>query len=59
MAGQKLSTLEDKIDPRVAALLVIDMLNEFVSPGGAWDRTGEEQKALSNIINLIARGREY
>lgn len=63
MAGQKLSTLEDKIDPRVAALLVIDMLNEFVSPGGAWDRTGEDislpQKALSNIINLIARGREY
>lgn len=62
MARQMLDTLEEKVAPRIAALLVIDMQNEFVSPGGAWERTGEDislpQKALSNIINLIARGRE-
>lgn len=62
MARQALNSLEEKVDPRIAALLVIDMQNEFVSAGGAWERTGEDislpQKALSNIINLIARGRE-
>jgi ureidoacrylate peracid hydrolase len=62
MARQALNSLEEKVDPRIAALLVIDMQNEFVSTGGAWERSGEDislpQKALSNIINLIARGRE-
>ena len=41
MAMPILHSLEEKIDPQLAALLVIDMRNDFFSPGGAWERTGE------------------
>lgn len=62
MARQMLETLEQKIDPRWAALLVIDMQNDFISPGGAWDSCGDDitmgQQALPRLINLIARARQ-
>lgn len=57
-----LNTLAEKIDPRWAAVVVVDMQNDFISPGGAWDRTGQDismaQEALTAIVTLIARARD-
>jgi ureidoacrylate peracid hydrolase len=62
MVRQMLETLAEKIDPQWAAVVVVDMQNDFVSPGGAWDRTGEDismaQEALPRLIGLLARARE-
>jgi ureidoacrylate peracid hydrolase len=59
---QMLNTLEEKVDPRWAAVIVVDMQNDFVSPGGAWDQTGEDitfaQQALPRIIDLVAGARK-
>lgn len=61
MPRQILSTLPEKIDPRWAALLVIDVQNDFASPGGAFHRTGEDitmaQEILPRLVNLVARAR--
>lgn len=63
MALQPLSTLAEKIDPRWAALLVIDVQNDFVSPQGAFHRTGEDitacQEILPRLVNLVSRARDY
>jgi ureidoacrylate peracid hydrolase len=52
-----LSTLGDKISPRWTAVVVIDVQNDFVSPGGAFERTGEDvtmgQAILPRIVGLI------
>lgn len=57
-----LDTLKDKIDPRWAAVVVVDMQNDFVSPGGVFERTGADigmaQQALAGIRALIAKARE-
>ena len=63
MPAPTFATLAEKIDPNHTAMLVIDMQNDFVSPGGAWERTGEDltlpQLALKNIIDLISSARQY
>ena len=57
MPRQTLSTLVEKVDPQWAALMVIDMQNDFVSPDGAFHRTGADitmaQKGLPKLVNLI------
>jgi ureidoacrylate peracid hydrolase len=62
MERHALNTLEEKVDPRWSAVVVVDMQNDFVSPGGAWDATGEDismpQEVLPRIIKLIAGARE-
>jgi ureidoacrylate peracid hydrolase len=62
MARQILETLAEKVDPRWAALVVVDMQNDFVSPGGAWDQTGADismpQEVLPRLVNLVGRARE-
>jgi ureidoacrylate peracid hydrolase len=59
---QILSTLQEKVDPHWAAVVVVDMQNDFVSPGGAWDVTGQDvsmaQAALPRVIELVAGARE-
>ena len=56
-----LRTLEEKVDPRWTAVVVVDMQNDFVSPGGAWDKTGEDvsmaQRAIPRVIELVAEAR--
>lgn len=43
MSGQAvLRTLEEQVDPRHAALLVVDMQNDFCAPGFAADRAGRD-----------------
>ncbi len=63
MARQWLKTLAEKVDPSLAALLVIDMQNDFISPGGAWERTGEDislpQVALKNLLRFIPQARAH
>ncbi|MFM9972412.1 MAG: cysteine hydrolase family protein [Burkholderiales bacterium] len=57
-----LNHLSEKIVPKWTALIVIDMQNDFISPGGVWHRCGEDismaQNALPRIVALIARVRE-
>jgi ureidoacrylate peracid hydrolase len=58
-----LSTLKDKISPKWTAVVVIDVQNDFVSPGGAFQRTGEDvtsgQAILPRLSGLIRAAREY
>ena len=52
-----LTTLKQKIDPQWAALLVIDMQNDFCAEGGAFHKSGVNveplQKPADPIIRLI------
>lgn len=61
MSREMLSTLAKKIVPNWTALIVIDVQNDFVSPGGAFHRTGEDttmgQEILPRLIALIGEAR--
>lgn len=56
-----LSTLEQKVAPPHAALIVVDVQNDFVADGGFFDRIGADvktvQKAIPNLLRLIDRAR--
>jgi ureidoacrylate peracid hydrolase len=51
----------EKVAPRWTAVLVVDMQNDFVSPGGVWERTGRDvsmaRQALARIGTLVERAR--
>lgn len=47
-----LKTLDERSDPRVAALLVIDVQNDFCSPKGA---SGERGEGLSMVEAMVPR----
>ena len=57
-----LSTLEQKVAPANAALIVVDVQNDFVADGGFFDRIGADvktvQKAIPRLVGLIERARE-
>ena len=63
MAQLLLTTLAERCDPGWTALLVVDMQNDFVSPDGAYDRTGEDitmaQQTLPRLIRLIEQARYH
>ncbi len=50
-----LNTLADKVDPRWTALVVVDMQNDFISPGGAWERTGADVSMGQAALRTLAR----
>jgi nicotinamidase-related amidase len=50
-----LTTLEERIDPRHTALLVVDMQNDYCSPGGASERNGRDISAVQAIIPPLAQ----
>jgi len=56
-----LSTLEQKVAPADAALIVVDVQNDFVADGGFFDRIGADvktvQKSIPNLLRLIDRAR--
>jgi ureidoacrylate peracid hydrolase len=57
-----LSTLELKADPRHAALIVIDVQNDFVADDGFFARIGADVKAIQReripaLLNLIEHAR--
>jgi ureidoacrylate peracid hydrolase len=57
-----LSTLEQKVSPARAALLVVDVQNDFVAHGGFFDQIGADvqmiQRAIPPLARLIDRARE-
>lgn len=61
-AWELLPTLEAKVNPRHAALVVVDVQNDFCAPGGFWDRMGEDlsmvQKMVPCLLNLIDEARK-
>jgi len=50
-----LTSLEERIDPKHTALLVIDMQNDYCSPGGASERNGRDVSSVQAIIPRLAR----
>ena len=50
-----LSTLAQKVSPAHAALLVIDVQNDFVANGGFFDRIGADVKTIQRVIAPLAR----
>ena len=56
-----LSTLDLKAAPGNAALLVVDVQNDFVADGGFFDQIGADvktvQKAIPNLVRLIDKAR--
>jgi len=61
MAKEMLTSLEQKIDPRWAALLVIDMQNDFCAGGGALHRSGLRTggEITGNTTSLGEEGTRY
>ena len=57
-----LSTLEQKVLPAHAALLVVDVQNDFVADGGFFDQIGADvktiQKTIPPLLQLIDCARE-
>lgn len=56
-----LTTLEEIVDPRRAAILVVDVQHNFCSPGGSWANQGHDlgmmETAVSNISRLLTAAR--
>jgi ureidoacrylate peracid hydrolase len=61
-SDQLLSTLGQKASPAHAALLVVDVQNDFVADGGFFDQVGADvktvQRSIAPLLNLIDRARE-
>jgi ureidoacrylate peracid hydrolase len=62
MRRHVLSTLEEKVDPSRACLLVIDVQNEFCARAGAFQQTGHDvgliETMVPNLLALIERARD-
>ncbi len=61
MYPQFLGTLEDKVAPENAALVVVDVQNDFCADEGVFGKAGNDlsmvQKAVPNLQRLIASAR--
>jgi ureidoacrylate peracid hydrolase len=57
-----LRTLKERCDPQYAALVVVDVQNDFVSPEGSAGQRGEDVSAamamVPNLLGLIDRARQ-
>ena len=57
-----LRTLKERCDPKYAALVVVDVQNDFVSPEGSAGKRGEDVSAamtmVPNLLGLIDRARQ-
>jgi ureidoacrylate peracid hydrolase len=50
-----LSTLKDKVDPRHAALLMVDVQNDFCAEGGAMHREGRDLALVKQMMPRLER----
>ena len=50
-----LSTLSDKVDPRHAALLLVDVQNDFCAEGGAMHREGRDVAPVQDMVPRLER----
>lgn len=48
-----LTTLEEKLDPRHTALIVVDMQNDFCAPGGMMDKEGADISAVQAMAKRL------
>ena len=48
-----LGTLEERIAPEHTTLLVVDMQNDYCSPGGASDRNGRDLAMIARIVPTL------
>ena len=48
-----LRTLEQKVDPAHAALIVVDMQNDFCAPGGMMDKEGADLRAVQEMAKRL------
>jgi ureidoacrylate peracid hydrolase len=48
-----LTTLEQKLDPAHAALIVVDMQNDFCAPGGMMDKEGADISAVQEMAKRL------
>jgi ureidoacrylate peracid hydrolase len=55
MYKEMLTTLEEKVDPHWAALIVVDMQNDFCAFDGAFDQSGVDVSAHQAIAPAIVR----
>src|SRR5579862_7365269 len=53
-----LTTLEERVAPAHTALLVVDMQNDYCSPGGASERNGRDISSVQAIIPALTRAIE-
>jgi ureidoacrylate peracid hydrolase len=58
-----LTTLDEKVSPEHAAVLVIDMQHEFIAKGGFWDKLGQDlseaQAVAERIVEFLEHARRY
>lgn len=45
-----LTTLAERVDPRHTAVIVVDMQNDYCSPGGASDKNGRDISGIATIL---------
>ena len=50
-----LKTLKDRCDPRYAALIVVDVQNDFVSPEGSAGKRGDDVGAAMGMVPNLTR----
>jgi ureidoacrylate peracid hydrolase len=50
---QILTTLEEKVSPEHAAILVIDMQHEFIAEGGFWDELGQDLSEVQAVATRL------
>ncbi len=60
--GRALTTLAKKVDPTHAALIVVDVQNDFCADGGYFNREGYDMRPVqamaSRLVNFIGKARE-
>src|SRR4051812_30991464 len=54
-SGGLLATLEMKADPSVAALIVVDVQNDFAAEGGFFHQIGADVKRIQECVPPLAR----
>jgi nicotinamidase-related amidase len=52
---QVFTTLEELVDPRHTALVVVDMQRDFCTPGGAFDQLGIDISIYPSMVPRLAR----
>jgi ureidoacrylate peracid hydrolase len=50
-----LKTLKERCDPKTAALVVVDVQNDFVSPQGSAGKRGEDVSAAMAIMSPLTQ----
>jgi hypothetical protein len=52
---QVFTTLDELVDPRHTALVVVDMQRDFCTPGGAFDRLGVDISMYPSMVPRLVR----